>query len=137
MSNSRRRAEQAREIAFQKRELEAREEAVRDTGREVGQSLSQGRTVLGREKAKLTEEADRLEKVDVFAQEVGGHGKGSGCGEIPASTDNGSWIANTACMQRLVATVVVTSAVLGMPQLGSDRADGISRGSSSFGARVR
>lgn len=38
---------------------------MRDTGREVGLSLDQGRTVLGRERDKLRGEADDLEGVSV------------------------------------------------------------------------
>lgn len=54
--------EGARELAAERRELEAREEAVRDTGREVGLSLDQGRSVLGRERNKLQDESEKLSK---------------------------------------------------------------------------
>lgn len=56
-------SEGARELAAERRELETREEAIRDTGREVGLSLDQGRTVLGRERDKLRDEAEQLGKV--------------------------------------------------------------------------
>lgn len=36
---------------------------MRDTGREVGLSLDQGRTVLGRERDKLRDEAGNLDRV--------------------------------------------------------------------------
>lgn len=52
-----------RELAAARRHLEAREEAVRDTGREVGLSLDQGRSVLGRERDKLRDEAESLGRV--------------------------------------------------------------------------
>lgn len=55
--------EASKELAAERRELETREEAVRDTGREVGLSLDQGRNVLGRERDKLKEEAEKLGKV--------------------------------------------------------------------------
>lgn len=58
-------ADEKRELASKRRDLETREEAVRDTGREVGLSLDQGRTVLGRERDKLRSDADHLEEVKV------------------------------------------------------------------------
>lgn len=51
------------ELAAKQRELETREKAVLDTGREVGLSLDQGRTVLGRERDKLRDEAELLGRV--------------------------------------------------------------------------
>lgn len=56
-------SEEGRELAAERRDLETREEAVRDTGREVGLSLDEGRSVLGREKEKLRDEADQLDRV--------------------------------------------------------------------------
>lgn len=56
-------SEGERELAAERRELESREEAVRDTGREVGLSLDQGRSVLGRERDKLRDEAGNLDRV--------------------------------------------------------------------------
>lgn len=56
-------SEGEREVAAERRELESREEAVRDTGREVGLSLDQGRSVLGRERDKLRDEAEYLARV--------------------------------------------------------------------------
>lgn len=57
------RSDEAKDVAAERRELETREEAIRDTGREVGLSLDQGRTVLGREREKLRDEAEHLGKV--------------------------------------------------------------------------
>lgn len=45
--------------------MEARESAVQDTGREVGLSLDQGRSVLGRERDKLRDEAASLDRVSL------------------------------------------------------------------------
>ena len=55
--------EEGRELAAERRDLETREEAVRDTGREVGLSLDEGRSVLGRERDKLRDEAEQLGRV--------------------------------------------------------------------------
>lgn len=55
--------EEGRELAVERRDLETREEAVRDTGREVGLSLDEGRSVLGRERDKLRDEAEQLGRV--------------------------------------------------------------------------
>lgn len=55
--------EEGRELAAQRRDLETREEAVRDTGREVGLSLDEGRSVLGRERDKLRDEAEQQGRV--------------------------------------------------------------------------
>lgn len=57
--------ERAEEIAAESHELKTREEAVRDTGRELGLSLDQGRTVLGRERGKLIDEAEQLGTVSL------------------------------------------------------------------------
>lgn len=49
---------------------------MRDTGREVGISLDQGRSVLGRERDKLRDEAEKLDRV------WPGFGFGLGFGEM-------------------------------------------------------
>lgn len=55
--------EEVKELAAQRKELEAREKTVRETGREVGLSLDEGRAVLGRERSKLKEDVDQVGKV--------------------------------------------------------------------------
>ena len=63
-------SEEGRELAAERRDLETREEAVRDTGREVGLSLDEGRSVLGREKEKLRNETDQLGRVRQMSQSL-------------------------------------------------------------------
>lgn len=63
-----------RELAAERRHLESREEAMRDTGREVGLSLDQGRSVLGRERDKLRDEADNLDRVRLGSRVRAGAG---------------------------------------------------------------
>lgn len=52
-----------RKMSAERRDLEAREEAMQNTGRELGLSLDQGRAVIGRERDKLKDEAEQLAKV--------------------------------------------------------------------------